>query len=748
MKILGVLVFLFCLQASWGQNANFEQAERFLKMKPGNLVGSLNVIPHFIDGSDRFWYSFRKGKDMRYYYVNPKAGVQRELFDREVLARRLSVLTGKEVAENNIALRDIRFMKGDKEFQFTFDNLTWRYNPGKNLLTRVSEEKQDYKQPARRAGWFGKYSPDSAYVAYVKRHDLYLMRVKDSVEMRLTTDGELFYSYGKDGRDTSDRLQETRAVWFGDSKKLYVIREDLRLVGELPLISTSGERPTVRTYKMALAGDKHVPLYEASVFDAASGKQIKVKMEKWKDQLLWLSYAGKTSDQLFIQRKKRTREELEICKVNTETGEVNVVIHEKCEPYLNDELYSIAYLNNATEILWWSERSGWGSYYLYDNKGNLKNQVTSGNWTSGKIVRIDTTRRTLYFEGHGLVEGGNPYYARLCRANLDGKGKMKILTPEEGNHKVIFSPSGRCFADTYSRPDQAPESVVRDDEGKLLCELEKPDLSDLFRAGWRKPECFTVKAADNETDLYGVMYKPMDFDSTKQYPIISYVYPGPWTEYIPLDFDYTSASGAPQLAQLGFVVVCFGNRGGSPYRGRAYHSYGYGNLRDYPLADNKYGLEQLIGRNAFIDGTRVGIYGHSGGGAMSVAAICTYPDFYVAAVASSGNHDNNIFEYGWSEIHHGIKEVAEGDSVRFEFNISTNMELVKNLKGHLMLVTGEADDTVHPANTYRLVNALIHAKKDFELVVLPGQKHGFMGPAKEYYTRKMWNHFARYLLEE
>lgn len=740
------ILFLLVVLAMRAQQANFEQVERFTNMKFGDLVGTLDVTPLFDTGSDRFWYTFRQADGMRYYYVNPKTGVKKELFNRDSLARKLSEMTGKEVSADNIPFRSIQFLKGDNEFQFILDKLTLRYNSMTNTLSRMETKKVQNTSPTRRPGLFGKYSPDSTYVAYVRRHDLYLMRVKDSVEFRLTTDGEPYFSYGRNDRDTSDRLQGTRAEWFADSKKMYVIREDLRKVGELPLISSLMKRPSVRTYKMALAGDEHVPLYEASVFDAAHGKQVKVKMAKWKDQLLWLSHVGKTSDQLFIQRKKRTRDELEICKVNTETGDVTVVIHEKSKPYLNDELYSIAYLNNATEILWWSERAGWGNYYLYDTNGKLKNQVTTGNWTSGKIVRIDTVSRTLYFEGHGLVEGGNPYYARLCRANLDGKGKVKILTPEEGNHKVKFFPSGRYFVDTYSRPDQAPRNVVRDNKGKLMFQLETPDLDNLFRAGWRQPECFTVKAADNRTDLYGVMYKPMDFDSTRRYPIISYVYPGPWTEYIPLDFEFTSLSGAPQLAQLGFIVVCFGNRGGSPYRGRDYHSYGYGNLRDYPLADNKYGLEQLIERHAYIDGSKVGIYGHSGGGAMSVAAICTYPDFYTAAVASSGNHDNTIFEYGWSEIHHGINEVAEGDSIRFEFKIPTNIELAKNLKGHLMLITGDADDTVNPANTYRMVSALITAKKDFELVVLPGQSHGFMGLAKDFYLRKLQDHFARFLL--
>ena len=742
-----LLSFFFLFGSVRGQKANYEQAERFGKMKFGMLAGSLEVRPNYIGESDVFWYTFKTGDGVRYYYVDPKRGVKRELFDRKLLAKKLEEVTGEVVREEALSLRSVRVKEGGRAVEFKYAKRCFEYDVKENVLVQVEEEV--HNSPVKRGEvLFGKSSPDGAYVAYVKRHDLYVMRVKDSVETRLTTDGERYFSYGKSDSDTSGNVGTTRAEWFGDSKKMYVIREDLRKVGELPLISSNGDRPTVQAYKCALPGDEHVPQYEAAIFDVTTGKQVKVKMEKWKDQLLWLSYAGKRSDQLFIQRKKRTRDELEICAVDTETGEVRVVIHEKGKPYLNDELYSIAYLNDASEILWWSERSGWGNYYLYDNQGRLKNQVTSENWTSGRIVRIDTVGRTLYFEGHGQVEGGNPYYARLNRVNLDGKGKIKMLTPEEGNHKVTFSPSGRYIIDTYSRPDQAPRNVVRDVSGKLLFTLERPDLNNLYAEGWREPECFTVKAADEEADLYGVMWKPMDFDSTKRYPVIAYVYPGPWTEYIPLDFEFSSPSGAPQLAQLGFVVVCFGNRGGSPYRGRDYHCYGYGNLRDYPLADNKYGLEQLIARYSFIDGTKVGIFGHSGGGSMTVAAICTYPDFYKAAVASSGNYDNTIFDYGWSEIHHGIKEVTKEGKVSFEFSIPVHLELAKNLKGHLMLVTGDADDTVNPANTSRMVHSLILAGKDFELVVLPGQRHGYMGLAKEYYFRKMWRHFERYLLDE
>ena len=280
-----------------------------------------------------------------------------------------------------------------------------------------------------------------------------------------------------------------------------------------------------------------------------------------------------------------------------------------------------------------------------------------------------------------------------------------------------------------------------------------------------------MKAADGITDLYGYMWKPADFDSTKRYPIISYVYPGPQTEAIPLEFSVSTGFNNAALAQVGFIVVTFGHRGGSPLRDRWYHTYGYGNLRDYPLADDKHGIEQLADRYSFIDGSKVGIFGHSGGGFMSTAAICTYPDFYTAAVSSAGNHDNNIYNIWWGETHHGIKEGkakatdkkdakvtkvpkisvdsmnSEMEDVKFEKpQIPTNIELAKNLKGHLLLVAGDADNNVHPANTFRMADALIKAGKNFDMIILPGQNHAYRGISLDFFKRKIWFHFAKHLL--
>lgn len=340
----------------------------------------------------------------------------------------------------------------------------------------------------------------------------------------------------------------------------------------------------------------------------------------------------------------------------------------------------------------------------------------------------------------------------LYKVDFD-KDKVTPLSIEDGQHRTTFLKSKRYYIDAYSRVDKEPVIVLKDNNGKLIMELAKPDLDAAYKAGWRKPERFVVKAADNQTDLYGVMWKPGDFDPKKKYPIISVVYPGPYFGFVPTNFALEDGY-ATRLAQLGFIVIQVGHRGDSPMRGKAYHRYGYGNMRDYPLADDKYAIEQLIERHSYIDEDNIGIYGYSGGGFMATAALCTYPDFYKAAVGSSGNHDNNIYNRGWGECYNGVREIEteQTDSLgnvtkeyEYKFYVKSNAELAKNLKGHLLLTTGDMDKNVNPAHTYRMAQALIDAGKDFEMLVIPGAGHGY-GSAETYFERKMQRFFAKYLL--
>ena len=647
-------------------------------------------------------------------------------------------------------LRDLEFKKDGKTLKFVVDEFNYEYNIDSRLLA----QKDSVKVKKRENHW-GIYSPDSTYILFAKKHNLYLMKTgdKDSVEIQITHDGEPFHSYASNERDTSSKRTWASARWFKDSKRFYTVKSDNRKVKDLWVIDVLAERPKLEEYRYSMPGDKEVALRELFVFDVDSLIQVKIATEKWPDQSLSVLHAGKNSDKIYFQRKRRTCDEIDICYADTRTGECKVLINEKSKPYFNDQLYHLSILEEGKDLIWWSERTGWGHFYHYDGEGNLKNAITSGNWVAGKMVLIDTLGRTIYFEGYGREKGRNPYYAGVYKASMDKEG-VQLLTPEDANHRVEMPKSARYMVDNFSRVDLEPRSVLRDNKGRVLMELAKPDLKRIYEMGWKMPERFTVKARDGVTDLYGVMWKPADFDSTKKYPVISYVYPGPQTEAVPFDFT-VSGSNNMALAQVGFVVVNFGHRGGSPMREKWYHTYGYDNLRDYALADDKYGIEQLADRYSFIDLTKVGIFGHSGGGFMSTAALCTYPDFYTAAVSSSGNHDNNIYNLWWGETHHGVKEVKKTvkDSVKgdhevstFKSKIPTNADLARNFKGYLLLVTGDIDNNVHPGNTLRMANALIQAGKNFDLVVLPGQRHGYQARANEFYQRKMWFHFAKYLL--
>ena len=736
------------------QKANYKLAERYKKHEIVGVSGnSMAIYPEFINDSDRFWYSFSDSNGKRYYYVDPAKKLKRLLFDNDELVAQISKETRKAYNSKDLSLQSIEFDKKERSFTFEFDGAKYRYT-----VKTGKVEKIDSLQPwSGRESWM-KYSPDSLYILYCKNHNLYVMGNKDkgqdSTEVQLTFDAEKNFTFAKE-MDDSDGEVETVAEWFKDSKKIYAVREDARKVKDLYLVnSLSQPRPTLKTYKYDMPGDKEISQSELLVIDVETKKITKFNIDRWQDQYFEVLYVSKDSERIYFERTNRAYNEKELCVINVLTGEVKVLIHEVDKPFMDFKMVSISFLNDGKDIVYRSERSGWGHYYLYDGEGNLKNEITSGDWVAGPICEIDTVGRALYFYALGKDENIDPYYYTLCRASLDKPNSVEQLTFDNVTHAVDWSKTFNYFIDTYQRVDLEPHVVLRNRHGKKIMDLEKADISRIKEMGWKAPERFKVKAADGVTDLYGVVWKPFDFDSTKHYPIISSVYPGPFYEYVPTQFDFIHGRNT-QLAQLGLIVIAVGHRGGSPMRGKYYHTYGFGNLRDYPLADDKYAIEQLADRYPYIDATRVGIFGHSGGGFMATAAICTYPDFYKAAVSAAGNHDNYIYNKWFTETHNGateekkvVKDSVNGDRTEYtyKFRVNTNINLAKNYKKGLLLVTGDMDDNVHPAHTYRMIDALIKAGKNFDMLVLPGQDHGFSGAAELFFERKLWAHFAKYLL--
>lgn len=751
---------------AFAQEADYERAQRFTSDELSKRTGSMWVSPNWIEDQDRFWYTFETSERNQWMYVNAPNQEQRPLFDHERMASELTEVFKEPFDRTDLPLEDFEYDTDQELFTFHVDSIRFTYD-----LDQQDLIKGDTLEPEKDEPW-ATYSPDSTYIAFAREHDLYLMETDDpdSTEYRLTEDGERWYSFQADHGDTTsgERLR-SNARWFEDEVKLWVKRQDWRDVDELWVIDHLAEpRPELETYKYAMPGEEDIYKDELVVFDAEDRERVDIQIEeRWPDQSVGGAYFNRggifttdKSDALYYTKRDRTWEHIEVVRADTETGETETLIEETIRPYFNTRFMDLAIINEGEEYLWWSERDGWGHLYRYNSDGELQNRITEGHYNVGSIARIDTTGRTVYYEAFGRDEDMSPYYSQYYRVNFDGSGEQR-LTFEDANHSFSMSDTDNYFVNNYSRPDRKPEAVLRNNQGEVIMELEEADLSGIEEIGWQMPERFTVKADDGMTDLYGVKWKPADFDPEEEYPIISYVYPGPQTESKPTRFTLSGASiSPPALAQLGFVVIATGQRGGHPVRDKHYHTYGHDNLRDYPLADNKYTIEQLAGRHDYIDMDRVGIYGHSGGAFMSTAALLTYPDFYDVAVSSAGNHDNNIYNIWWSEVHHGVdqktrtvtRETEDGEEEEveetyFESHIPANTELAGNLEGRLLLVTGDIDSNVHPAGTIRMANALIEEGKKFDFMIMPGQRHGF-GQYTPYFERMTWDYFVEHLLGE
>ena len=517
-------------------------------------------------------------------------------------------------------------------------------------------------------------------------------------------------------------------------------------------------RPTLETYKYGMPGEENQPQVELHVVDIAAKEVRKMDTEAFQDQQMGMNNARITNlqrlqddaatrwltssnDQVFFNRTSRDLKRIDIVAANAVTGEPRVVVEERSNTYI--ELQPLRVIDDGAELIHWSERDGWGHYYLYQADGTLVRQITSGEFVATGIQAVDEANRVLYFNAVGREPGEDPYFQHLYRVNID-TSELTLLNPGVGSHSANVNDKATFFVDTSSTINSAPVSVLYDTAGNKVMDLETTDVSALLEAGFRYPEPFEVKADDGITDIYGTMYKPFDFDPSKSYPIILYVYPGPQTESVTKTFSPTSQNVA--LANVGFIVIEVGNRGGNPQRSKWYHNYGYGNLRDYGVADKKAAVEQLAKRHPWIDLNRVGIYGHSGGGFMTAAAMFTFPDFFKVGISESGNHDNAIYNRWWSEKHDGVMEVVDDEgNITFDYDIDKNQDIAANLKGKLLLMTGDIDNNVHPSGTYRVVDSLIDANKRFDFILLPGIRHGF-GAVGDYVFWRRVDYFSQHLL--
>lgn len=772
--------------------SGYVQAEKFTKEKLNTMLFSTTVDPHWFQQGNRFWYEYKTSNGRVWYVVDPVMKKKTPLFNLDKLASEITEIVKDPFTAQQLPIEKLEAQPDGKTFTFQITSskeapkdsihnkdgkkkqvFYFSYNYPEQKLTWLEEQKEDVKYP----DW-ASFSPDGKTVVYAKDLNLYRMTRADYeklkkdendstvVDIQLTTFGVKDFGFGQpysllntDTLCNGKRKRVWGIVWSPDSKYFAVTTSDERKVKDLWVInSMASPRPTLESYKYQMPGEMEAPIEHLYLFNMEDNSYKEIKTDAFKNQTINLARKPRLQKQrdahevstewlgdtnhFYLTRSSRDLHRIDICSYTLGEDSIRPLIEERMNTY--QEVRPLAILDGGKEMIHWSERDGWAHLYLYDGEGNLKNRITQGPWHVDQIVKVDEKNRVVYFLANGREKGENPYYEHLYRVNLNGSG-LQLVTKGNYFHAPSVDDNAQFIVNNYSRVNTVPKTELLDNTGRKVMDLEESDFSQLLAAGYQFPEPFTVKAADGVTDLYGVMYKPFNFDSTKVYPVIDYVYPGPQVEATVYPFTRMSVR-TDRLAQAGFVVITVGNRGGHPSRSKWYHNYGYGNLRDYGLADQKAAIEQLANRYAFMDINRVGIHGHSGGGFMSTAAILQYPDFFKTAVSCAGNHDNRIYNRWWSETHHGVKEqVSEKGDTTFLYSIKTNEEIAKQLKGHLLLVHGDIDNNVHPGNTLRVVDALIRAGKRFDMLILPQQRHGF-GDMDEYFYWRMVDYFSKNLL--
>jgi dipeptidyl-peptidase 4 len=688
--------------------------------------------------------------------VDPATGSRAPAFDHDRLAAALGEASGQEIDATALPVRSLA-LSGEG----TGITVTLAVQAGGETSTftcavasyRCAPASPELRDPPPNSV----VSPDGTRAAFIRAYDLWMQDLATGAETRLTHDGVKHYGYATNnaGWTHSDRPVLT---WSPDSRKIATFRHDERGVGDMVLTRTNVGRPEVEAWPYPLPGDSVIFRIERMVIDvsdATAPRLIPFDMPPDAHRsmvsdhvacgsrvcdLLWFP----DGSQVAFVSSSRDHKEAWVRVADARTGTVRTLFHETSETHIGDagagENWRV--LPGSNELIWWSQRDNWVHLYLYDlTTGALKNRITTGDGNVVDIVHVDEAQRTIYFTGQGKEPGRDPYFEHLYRIGFDGSDE-ELLTPEDAHHVISMAPDGGTFIDRYSTPTTPPVAVLRDADGELLARLEEADISRLVAAGWKPPTPITMKGRDGTTDIHGLMYTPTRLDSTRVYPIVNYIYPGPQSGSVG-SRSFTSARRDNQaLAELGFVVVAIDGMG-TPGRSKAFHDTYYGNMIDNTLPDQVAGIRQLAQRYPFIDLDRVGIWGHSGGGFATAAAMFLYPEFFHVGISESGNHDNRNYEDDWGERYHGL--LVENPDGTDNYTAVATQTHAANLQGKLLLAHGGMDDNVPPFNTYLVVEALIEAGKDFDLLILPNARHGY-GRFNDYMMRRRWDYFTQHLL--
>ena len=729
--------------------ADYARAEKMLSMTTAPLVDhAIQRVKWLDDG--HFVYLDNDVNGTRLMRMDVATGQAAPAFDHARMAKALSAVVGKQVDAKHIekTVQGVA-LEGDR-YDFTVRGTHYVCDIAKpNCKAKPVAKGQDGDGP-------GNVSPDGKREAFIRNWNLWVRDLATGKETQLTTDGVKDFGYATNNagwvHDDSAIL-----VWSPDSSKIATFQQDQRKTSSMTVVSTNVGAPKVETWKYPFVGDKDITMIERVVIDVPTAKMVRLKMAPdqhrstqcddvscfggWED-VQW----AKDGKSLAFVSSARDHTKATLRTADVATGAVKDIFDESAKNWFESGINAInwRYLSDSNEILWWSQRSNWGHLYLYDlSTGKMKKQVTHGDWNVAEVLRIDPASRTVWFTGVNREAGHHPYHQHLYRVNLDDGAEPVLLSPEDAQHDFVLSPDGKRVVDTYSTTTVAPVSVLRDThDGKVLSEIAKGDLTRLKATGWVAPEPIVVKARDGKTDLYGMMFKPSNFDPNKKYPIVNYIYPGPQVGSV-RSYGFLSAHGDNQaLAELGFIVVAIDGMG-TPYRSKAFHDAYAKNVGDNTLPDQITGMKQLAQRFPFIDISRVGIWGHSGGGNATGTAMFRYPEFFKVGIAESGNHDNRNYEDDWAEKWQGL--LVTGKDGKSNYDDQANQNHAANLKGKLLLMHGMMDDNVPSSSTMLVVDALIKANKDFDLLLLPNARHGY-GEYSLYVMRKRWDYFVTNLL--
>jgi dipeptidyl-peptidase-4 len=723
--------------------ADYARAEKFLAAAVNPLVVGGTVNATWLP-DDRFTYRSTLTDGTQFLLVDPVAKTRVPAFDHERLAAALATASKAKIDPKKLPFQTIELAADGGSVSFTYAEK--RYTCDVKGAACTAADAPDPNAVV---------SPDGTRAVFIKDWNLWVRDLTSKVERPLTTDGVANFGYATDNAGWR-QSEKPVVLWSPDSKKVATFQQDERTVGEMYLVETKAGHPVLKAWKYPLPGDEAVAMLHRVVIDADGGAVVRLKMapdyhramlgdDFDVDDMIWSPDAAR----LAFVSTGRDHKTATVRLADAVSGDVRTVFEETEKTHFESPA-GWRVLWETNEILWNSQRDDWSHLYLYDlATGRLKHQVTSGPGPVTRILRVDEKTRTVYFLANGREKGRDPYFAHAYRIGLDGKG-YALLSPEDAHHGIQVSTTGKFLIDAASTPVRPAEVVLRDAAGAVVMPIEKADISKLVAAGWKPPEPFTVKARDGKTDLYGLLFKPTSLDPSKKYPIINYAYPGPQSGSVGPRSFVGARVDHQALAELGFVVFTLDGMG-TPGRSKSFHDTWYGAMgRDNTLPDQIAGMKELAARYPWIDIDRAAMWGHSGGGFITADAMFRYPEFFKVGISESGNHDQRVYEDDWGERYQGLLRRIGGaheggTEPRDTYEAEANQTLAKNLQGKLFLMHGMMDDNVPPQNTYLVMDALIKANKDFDLLLLPSQRHGF-GIDGPYVMRRRWDYFVRHLL--